>query len=156
MRYFAIRIGTNVIGFCWLSALVVTIPLSQAHAAALLKPTSGPTQALRPKALDIKTRVDGAWAQTTVTTLYARNSKQQIEADLLYTAPEGAVVTGFAYWYGNEKVTARVTERERAAEISEASAVGEVDPAWVQLVGKNVFRARLHAIKPGRDLRIEV
>jgi hypothetical protein len=150
------RSRKDAFGFCFLSALAATVPFSNAHAAALLKPTSGPTQALRPKALDIKTRVDGAWAQTTVTTVYARNSKQQIEADLLYTAPEGAVVTGFAYWFGKEKVTARVTERERAAEISEASDAGEVDPAWVQLVGKNVFRARLHAIKPGRDLRIEV
>lgn len=129
---------------------------SNAHASALLKPVSGPTQTLRLRALDVSTQVDGAWAKTTVTALYARKSRQSIEADLLYTAPPNSVVTGFAYWHGREKVVARVTERERADEISQASLNGEIDPAWVQLVGKKVFRARLHSILPKRDLRVEI
>lgn len=136
--------------------LSVALTAPGARAATLLKPVSGPVQVLRPRALDIETRFDGAWARTTVTTLFARKSKQAIEADLLYQAPPGCIVTGFAYWHGREKVTARVTERERAEALGEPSPTSQVDPSWVQLVGKNVFRARLHSILPGRDLRVEV
>jgi hypothetical protein len=42
----------------------------RAWAGAMLKPTSGVTQALRAKTLDVAADISGAFAQTTVTTVY--------------------------------------------------------------------------------------
>ena len=143
----------------YLVAIGVCAMTNKANAAAVLQPTSGPVQTLRPRALDISTRIDGAWAHSTVTTIYARQSKQLIEADLTLSVPDGAVVTGFSYWHGNERVTARVTEKERADLIQTATPrekEREIESQWAPLAGKNLFRAHLHAVMPGRDLRVEL
>ena len=127
-----------------------------AHASALLKPTSGVTQALRAKTLDVKSEVNGAFATATVTTVYDNPNNERIEADFIYSAPAGAVVTGFAYWYGEEKVVARVVEKERAAQIYQYITSRMRDPALVEMIGKNTFRARIFPVEPRRDLKIEV
>ena len=127
-----------------------------AHAGALLKPTSGVTQALRAKSLDVKSDINGAFAQTTVTTIYANPNPERIEADFIYSAPAGAVVTGFAYWYEGEKVVARVVEKERAAQIYQYITSRMRDPALVEMIGKNTFRARIFPVEPRKDLKIEV
>ena len=141
----------TLLALCALVGLVQT----GANATALLQPTSGATQVLRPRALDIESKIDGAWAQTRATTIFARSSRQTIEADLWMTVPDGAIVTGFAYWHGQERVEARVQEREVAREVSESN-TRETPAPWTKLEGRNVFRARLHAIKPKRDLRVEL
>ena len=127
-----------------------------AHASALLKPTTGATQALRAKNLDIKADIQGAFARATVTTVYANPNNGQIEADFIYTAPPGATVTGFAYWFKGEKVVARVVEKERAAEIYTLITVQRRDPALVEMIGKNTFRARIAPVEARADLKIEV
>ena len=127
-----------------------------AHAGALLKPTSGVTQALRAKNLDVKSELNGAFAQTTVTTIYDNPNDDRIEADFIYSAPAGAVVTGFAYWYNGEKVVARVVEKERAAQIYQYITSRMRDPALVEMIGKNTFRARIFPVEPRTDLKIEV
>ena len=136
--------------------LCVLLSGAVAHAGALLKPTSGVTQALRAKNLDVKSDINGAFAQTTVTTIYDNPNDDRIEADFIYSAPAGAVVTGFAYWYGDEKVVARVVEKERAAQIYQYITSRMRDPALVEMIGKNTFRARIFPVEPRTDLKIEV
>ena len=125
-------------------------------AGALLKPTTGVSQALRAKDLDVKTEINGAFARTTVTTIYANPNTDRIQADFVYSAPEGAVVTGFAYWYEGEKVVARVVEKERAAQIYHYITSRMRDPALVEMIGQNTFRARIFPVEPRKDLKIEV
>ena len=129
---------------------------SVAQASALLKPTTGATQALRAKTLEVRAEVTGAFARTTATTTYANPNTGQIEADFIYTAPQNATVTGFAYWFKGEKVVARVVEKERAAEIYQLITVRRRDPALVEMIGKNTFRARIAPVEAGADLKIEV
>lgn len=136
--------------------LCVLLSGAVAHAGALLKPTTGATQALRAKNLDVKADINGAFAQTTVTTIYDNPNDDRIEADFIYTAPENAVVTGFAYWYGDEKVVARIVEKERAAQIYGYITSRMRDPALVEMIGKNTFRARIFPVEPRTDLKIEV
>ena len=136
--------------------LCVLLGGAVAHAGALLKPTSGVTQALRAKSLDVQSDINGAFAQTTVTTIYDNPNDTRIEADFIYSAPAGAVVTGFAYWYGSEKVVARVVEKERAAQIYQYITSRMRDPALVEMIGKNTFRARIFPVEPRTDLKIEV
>ena len=136
--------------------LCVLLSGGVAHAGALLKPTSGVTQALRAKNLDVQSDINGAFAQTTVTTIYDNPNDSRIEADFIYSAPPGAVVTGFAYWYEGEKVVARVVEKERAAQIYQYITSRMRDPALVEMIGKNTFRARIFPVEPRTDLKIEV
>lgn len=128
---------------------------SAAHAGALLKPTKGDTRNLQPRAMDVRTQIDGAFARTTITTLYSNANSSNIEADFVYAAPPGAVVTGFSYWFGKEKVVARISDRERATQIYQATQ-GSVDPSLVEMTGKNVFRARIAEVAARQDLRVQL
>lgn len=135
---------------------LVALTAPRANASALLKPTSGVTQALSAKSLSVETHLRGAFARTTVTTVYSNPNNEQIEADFLYSAPKGSVVTGFAYWYGKEKVIARVVEKGRAAKIYQYITSRMRDPALIEMVGKNAFRARIFPVEARNDLKIEI
>jgi hypothetical protein len=134
----------------------VALTAPRASASALLKPTSGVTQALTAKSLSVESHLRGAFARTTVTTVYSNPNNDRIEADFLYSAPKGSVVTGFAYWYGKEKVIARVVEKGRAAKIYQYITSRMRDPALIEMVGKNSFRARIFPIEARNDLKIEI
>jgi len=129
---------------------------SVCHAGAILKATQGDARNLQPRAMDISAQVDGAWAKTTVTVVYSNANPADIEADFLYSAPKGAVVTGFAYWCGKERVEARIVDKERAKQIYAAATSAGASPALVEMQGKNVFRARIRPVKAGQDLRVEL
>jgi hypothetical protein len=129
---------------------------SVCHAGAILKATHGESHNLQPRAMDIAAQVDGAFAKTTVTVIYSNANQSDIEADFLYSAPKGAIVTGFAYWCGKERVEARIVDRERATQIYAAATSVGASPALVELKGKNVFRARIRPIKARQDLRVEL
>ncbi len=130
--------------------------MGNAQAQSLLKPLGGASQDLQPRSIDVQAQIDGAWAQTSVTTVYANANTAPIEADFLYAAPPGAVITGFSYWYGREKVVAQVTEKERAKAIYALAKGANNDPALVEMTGKNVFRARIAKVLPKYNLRVEV
>ena len=141
----------------WLLAPLALTTLSPAAGAqALLKPHGESAAPLILKTLHADVKITGPVATTTLTLRYANPHSQRIEADFLYQLPEGAVATAFAYWYGDEKVPARIAERERAAAIYKAITTRQRDPALVELVGKNKLRARIFPVEPNADLRIEL
>ena len=89
----------------------------RADAQILLKPTGGNALPLRTKALDADVTLDRQFATTKLTLLFQNETSDRIEADFIYTLPKDTLVTYFAYWFGEEKVVARVVEKERAAAI---------------------------------------
>ena len=108
--------------FCSLLACAST-----SRASALLKPSLGDALNLQPRAMDIRAQVDGAFAKTTVTTVYTNANPSAVEADFVYAAPRGAVVTSFAYWFGKEKVAASISDRDHAGQTFKTTQ-GTVDP----------------------------
>ncbi len=136
--------------------LVLASAATASDASALLKPKGGDAQALHVRALAVDATIQGAFARTTVTTTYVNPVGSDIEAEFFYQAPPGDVVTGFAYWNGKEKVTARVVERARAARIYQTITTYVADPALIEMTGTNSFRARIYPVFAGQDLKVEV
>ena len=127
-----------------------------AWSTALLKPSGGATTDLREKSLSTSVKITGQFAETTQTIVFQNESEERIEADFIYTLPPGAIATYFAYWAGEEKVVARIVEKERAAEIYRAITTRQRDPALIELIGKNLFRARIFPVMPNADLQVEI
>ena len=135
---------------------LLSIAATSCDASALLKPKGGAAAELNARALEVSATIRGAFAQTTVTTTYVNPNDRDREAEFFYEAPPGVVVTGFAYWNRDEKVTARVVERARAARIYQTITTYRADPALIEMVGKNSFRARIFPVFGGQDLKVEV
>src|SRR5688500_16546707 len=88
-----------------------------ASATVLLKPNGEDAVPLRTKSLNSQIAITGQFAATRTEMVFQNETSRRVEADFIYTAPRGAVVTYFAYWFGQEKVVARVVEKERATAI---------------------------------------
>jgi hypothetical protein len=122
----------------------------------LLKPQGDTAQILAVKGLTARTVIENGFATTQLNFTFLNTVNQPIEAEFIYAAPDGAVVTDFAYWFGDEKVVARVAEKERAAAIYKHITTRMRDPALIELVGKKTFRAKIFPVMPNADLKVEI
>ncbi len=129
---------------------------STANAQAMLGARNSATHALRMKSLDVNVSIRGSFAQTQVQMIFQNELSEQTEADFEYVVPDNSVVTHFAYWFKDEKVVARVVEKERALAIYRAITVRRRDPALIERINKNKFRARIFPIEPNADLKVEM
>lgn len=128
-----------------------------AKAQVVLKPNGQNATPLRMKSVSVKAVVEAAqFATTDLDITFQNELNARVEADFLYTVPPGAVVTNFAYFYGEERVPARVAEKERAATIYQYITSRMRDPALVEMVGRNTFRARIFPVMPNADLRVQI
>ncbi len=143
------------LGFALALALPIAIA-SSTHAQIVLKPKGGDALPLRLKAMDSYTLIKDGVAATKMEIVFANEANARIEADFIYTLKPGSLATYFAYWFGKEKVVARVAEKERAKRIYEYITSRMRDPALIELIGKRTFRARVFPIMPHDDLRIEM
>ena len=137
-------------------ALQVLAAANGARANTVLKPKGGSGVELRIKRVEGRVQIRDGFAATTSVMTFANETSQRIEADFLSTLPDGAIATYFAYWFGEEKVVARIVEKERAAAIYQHITSRMRDPALVEMIGKNTFRARIFPVMPNADLRVEM
>src|SRR5262249_48947588 len=112
----------------------------------------------RPKSLTADVTIDRQFATTKLVLTFEipMETFRQVEAEFIYTLRPGTLVTDFAYWYNHEKVAARIVEKERASEIYRYIRSNMRDPALIELVGKNTFRARIFPLTPGQELKVEL
>ncbi len=139
-----------------LCALILFTWPACARPQALLKLKGETAASLVAKSLQADVGVQGQFATTRLLLTYLNRAGSRIEAEFHYAAPPGAVVTGFAYWYGDEKVVARVVEKQRAAAIYRAITTRQRDPALVELIGRNMLHARIFPVMPNADLKVEI
>lgn len=127
-----------------------------ARTQVVLKPNGRNAVPLRTKAIQANIAIEGQYAVNKLALTFQNETSEQIEADFIYTLPANTLVTAFAYWYGQEKVVARIVEKQEAAAIYRHITTHMRDPALVEMVGKNSFRARIFPVLPNSDLKVEM
>jgi len=126
-------------------------------AQVVLKPTGAAALPLKTKSIGAEVVIDRQVAVTKLTLTFQNPSPTQIEADFIYTLPPETLISGFAYYFGDERVEARIVNRERARQIYERiTIVDRRDPALVEMIGKRSFRARIFPVEANSDLRVEM
>ena len=129
---------------------------SPANAQIELKVGQGAASPIRAKAIDAVAHIDGPFAVTHLAITFQNELPTNTEADFLYTLPDGAVVTTFAYYFGDEKVKAQIVEKQKAAEIYASLTRLSRDPALVEQISHNRFRARIAPVMANADLKVEM
>jgi hypothetical protein len=140
----------------WIALAIGVFIAPSASPQILLKPQGEDTRKLREQSLEAQVTIEGPVATTLMTRVFVNESSSRMEADFLYTLPPDTIVTYFAYWFGKEKVVARIVEKERAAAIYQHITSRQRDPALIELVGKNTFRARIFPIEANSPLKVEM
>ncbi len=128
-----------------------------ARAAVVMKHQGTRDGSFRVKTVRAHTVIENGVASTSLVWTFADSQRRgKPEVEFFYAAPPRGVVTFFAYWFRGERVVARVVEKEKASSIYDQLTRWGVDPALIELDGKNTFRARIFPVEANQDVRVEM
>lgn len=95
-------------------------------------------------------------ATTRVDQVFVNELPYDIEGDYIFPLPEGAAISEFAMWVDGQRLQAQVLERDEAQRIYEQIVRERRDPALLEYVGRNAFRARIYPIPASGEKRVEI
>ena len=95
-------------------------------------------------------------ATTHIDQVFINDSGQKLEGNYIFPLPEGADISQFSMWVDGKRLEAQVLNAEEARRIYEEIVRSRRDPALLEYVGRNAFRARIYPITPYSEKRIEI
>ncbi|HUU69115.1 MAG TPA: VIT domain-containing protein, partial [Planctomycetota bacterium] len=87
-------------------------------------------------------------AYTQIEEEFENNTASRLEGTFYYPLPAEASISRFAMWVGNVLMEGEVVERMRAREVYESIVRRKRDPALLEWMGGNQFKARVFPIEP--------
>ncbi|MFH1609206.1 MAG: VIT domain-containing protein, partial [Candidatus Bipolaricaulota bacterium] len=95
-------------------------------------------------------------AKTRVDQAFRNDTRVPVEGTYVFPLSPGAVVEGFTLWVNGKPVAGEVLPADQAREIYLSYLRQSRDPALLEYVGRDAFRARVFPIAPGETRRIEL
>ncbi len=95
-------------------------------------------------------------ATTHVDQVFVNESGQEVEGVYVFPLPEGAAIDDFAMWVDGERLSGEILPANEARRIYEDTVRRQRDPALLEYVGRNTFRARIYPIPPRSEKRVEI
>jgi Ca-activated chloride channel family protein len=95
-------------------------------------------------------------ARTSVDEVFLNNYDRDIEGTFIFPLPENAAVSEFAMYVGDKKIEGQILESSQARRIYEDIVRRLRDPALLEYVGRNAFRARVFPIPARGEKRIRL
>jgi len=129
---------------------------AQAVAPALVASDGDAAHSIRLARVDVEARILGGMAETKMTMTFANPLGRQREGDLYFPLPEGAAVCGYALDIQGKMVDGVFVDRQQAQHAYETIVRRMTDPALLELVEGNTFRARVFPIPPNGTRTIAV
>jgi Ca-activated chloride channel family protein len=93
-------------------------------------------------------------AKTSIDQVFINNHPRDIEGIFIFPLPEKAALSEFAMYIGNEKIEGEILDRDQARRVYEDIVRRLKDPALLEYVGRNMFRARVYPIPARGEKRI--
>jgi len=105
--------------------------------------------------LDVRTRIHGAMAITEIDETFFNNTDQRLEGTFYFPLPPGAAISRFAMYVTDEQlVEGEVVERQHARMVFNSILNQRRDPALLEWMEGNQFRARIFPIAPKSPKRV--
>jgi Ca-activated chloride channel family protein len=115
-----------------------------------------PTPSLSVKYHHVKVEIVGQVAKTSVDQVFINHSGRDIEGTYIFPVPEGASVSDFAMYIGNERVKGEILDSREARRIYEDIVRRMRDPGLLEYMGRNLFRARVYPIPARGEKRVQI
>jgi Ca-activated chloride channel family protein len=104
----------------------------------------------------VRVTIEDQVATTHVDQVFVNETRHTLEGIYIFPLPEEAAISEFAMWVEGEKIEGKILEKEEARRIYEEIVRKRKDPALLEYIGRNTFRASIFPIPPGEERRIEV
>jgi len=88
--------------------------------------------------------------------VFVNPSPRRMEGEYIFPLPLDVSISEFAMYVEGERLTAELLDSQQAREIYEEIVRNQRDPALLEYIGTNMFRARVFPIEPYSDKRIEL
>jgi Ca-activated chloride channel family protein len=95
-------------------------------------------------------------AKTSVDQVFVNHFGRDIEGTYIFPIPEGASVSEFAMYIGNERVKGEILDSREARRVYEDIVRRMRDPGLLEYMGRNLFRARVFPIPANGEKRVQI
>jgi len=117
---------------------------------------AGNSEPMQLKEMFVHSRIVGLQAEVTTALTFYNPNPRQLEGELSFPLPDGALVTGYALDIGGKMIDGVVVKKEKARVAFETEARRRVDPGLVEHVAGNVYRTRIYPLPPQGTRRIQL
>ncbi|MBN1640171.1 MAG: VWA domain-containing protein [Anaerolineae bacterium] len=100
--------------------------------------------------------IENRVATTHVDQVFVNESRHELEGTYTFPLPAGATINDFAMWVDGERLGGEILEADQARRIYEEIVRRQRDPALLEYIGRNTFRARIYPIPPQSEKRVEI
>ncbi len=104
----------------------------------------------------VTVEIDNQVAQVEVDQVFINDSDRELEATYVFPLPEDAAISEFALYVDGERLEGRILDKDEAREIYEDIVRRRRDPALLEYVGRNTFRAQVFPIPPHGERRVQI
>ncbi|MHB9034211.1 MAG: VIT domain-containing protein [Anaerolineae bacterium] len=115
-----------------------------------------PVPALAVKYHRVTVAIENQVAVTHIDQVFVNDSGLELEGDYIFPLPEGAAISQFVMWVDGKRLEAQVLNAAEARQIYEEIVASRRDPALLEYVGRNAFRARVYPIASYGEVRLEI
>jgi len=152
--------GRSLKGFALLVALAALAAAAPAlRADGFIIPDRRPGETVPPLSVKyhrVKVEIVDQVAKTSVDQVFINNFNRDIEGTYIFPVPEGASVSDFAMFIGNERVEGEILDSREARRIYEDIVRRLRDPGLLEYMGRNLFRARVYPIPARGEKRVQI
>ncbi len=100
--------------------------------------------------------IDGQAATTKVDQIFHNETSRQEEGTYIFPLPKGAAIHKFSMFVGEKEHEGKILDRDEARKLYESIVRQRKDPALLEYMDRNTFRARVYPIPPNGDTRIRL
>ena len=140
-----------------LAVLLAAAPALRADGFIIPSPRAG--QDIPPLSVKyhrVKVEIVNQVARTSVDQVFVNHFGRDIEGTYIFPVPEGASVSEFAMYIGNERVQGEILDSREARRVYEDIVRRMRDPGLLEYMGRNLFRARVFPIPANGEKRVQI
>ena len=144
--------------FGWLAVGLGSL-VSTASADGIIIPHHRPGEHIPPlwvKYHHVTVEIRDQVAKTSIDEVFVNTYDRDIEGTFIFPLPEGAAISKFAMFIGDQKVEGEVVDSREARRIYEDIVRRLRDPALLEYIGRNTFRARVFPIPARGEKRVQL
>jgi Ca-activated chloride channel family protein len=133
--------------------------VSPAAADGIIIPHHQPGEHIPPlwvKYHHVTVEINNQLAKTSIDEVFVNTYHRDIEGTFIFPLPEGAAISEFSMFIGDQKVEGEVLDSREARTIYEDIVRRLRDPALLEYIGRNTFRARVFPIPARGEKRIQL
>lgn len=121
-----------------------------------IRPDVPPPPSLTIKYHRVEVNIENQVARTSIDQVFYNDFDREIEGLYIFPLPEEASINEFAMFVDGKKIKGEMLDKEKARSIYEEIVRKRKDPAILEYIGKNAFRARVFPIPAKSEKRIQL